>query len=128
MLRNLHSRFSVCGWCVLILFFLFTATNAIAQLPDLSQKISGHYIEIPLEEVLKDISLKAHIRFSYSPELIPVKQKISYNAENKILADVLDDLCRNANIQYTLVKDYVVLKSAKAEHSPQLGSKRRLLQ
>ena len=81
----------------------------MAQDPDLQQKISVEYNEVTLETILQDLTNRAHIRFSYSIELIPAKQKITCHAKNKPLNVVLGEIFNQAGIKYELIDGYLVL-------------------
>ena len=105
------SRLFIAG----ILFWLCTF-YAIAQTPDLSERISVEYYNISLEEVLKDLTNKTGIKFSYSSKSINISQKIDLSAENIILSDILNAIFQQANIDFELISNYVVLK--KAEEIP----------
>ncbi len=62
---------------IILAVALLTGQNRLmAQDPDLQQKITVDYNEVSLETILQDLTDRSHIRFSYSIELIPAKQKI----------------------------------------------------
>jgi hypothetical protein len=96
---------------VLVLAFLFGQNLVMAQVPDLQQKITVDYNEVTLESILQDITNRSHIRFSYSIELIPAKQKITCHAKNKPLNLVLGEIFNQAGIKFELIDGYLVLTS-----------------
>ena len=57
------------------------AHNNYAQV--LEQKVSIHVTDAPLEDVLHEIANAANVFFSYSPDLISTKNRVTYHAENK---------------------------------------------
>ncbi|MBN1415575.1 MAG: TonB-dependent receptor [Bacteroidales bacterium] len=94
---------------------LLSGIPSFSQAPDLTQKITVHYSNLSLESVLKDLSRSAGIRFSYSPDAIPVNIRINYNAVNKSTEEVLKDIFSQAGIRYTVVAGYLVLKTGEEE-------------
>jgi hypothetical protein len=94
---------------VLVLTVLFGHNLVLAQDPDLQQKITVDYNEVSLETILQDLTNRSHIRFSYSIELIPAKEKITCNAKNKPLIVVLGEIFNEAGIKYELIDGYLVL-------------------
>lgn len=73
------------------------------------QNLSLRFVNTPLEQVLQQISAQSSVRFSYSPDAIPVNKSISYTCTSRKLSLVLDDICTLAGIQYKLVGDHLVL-------------------
>jgi len=126
MLKQINTGSFLSTLIFLFFVFLFAEPDSRAQTPDLNQKITVRYSLVPLDEVLNDISKTFHIQFSYSPSLIPVKQKITYTAEKVTLEKVLRDIFEQTGIHYTIINGYLVLKPAQADaaiqHKPIQGS------
>jgi len=76
------------GGLLSCLLLFLTEGVTLTQQPDLKQKITVRYSDIPLESILKDLSQSAHIQFSYSSDRIPVNTKITLFAENETLEKV----------------------------------------
>ncbi len=108
---------------VLVLAVLFGQNLVMAQDPDLQQKITVDYNEVALETILQDLTNRSHIRFSYSIELIPAKQKITCHAKNKPLNLVLGDIFNQAGIKYELIDGYLVLTAIPAKNAGTIESK-----
>ncbi len=53
---------------------------------------------------------KGDIRFSYSPQLIPVDKKISVRAKKKTIEEIFELILKKNGIDYVLVEGQVVLK------------------
>ena len=96
--------------CLLLL--CLGATLARAQ-PDLSRKISMNVIEGRLEYVLQEIGRTADVDLSYSSKKIDLTQLVSIQKQDAPLADVLDELARQANLDYLIVEDHIVIKPGK---------------
>jgi hypothetical protein len=114
MLKKTYHRLIRCGM-VLLLIVLISSPVARGQEPDLQQRITVTYHEVPLEKVLQDITGTTHIHFSYSVELIPADKKITCNAVNKPLLKVLAEIFRQAGIRYEVVDGYLVLTALPGE-------------
>jgi|WetSurSiteA1Bulk_404760.scaffolds.fasta_scaffold00024_4 hypothetical protein len=123
MLKLLNKWFHFTGCFLLPALLILTGLVSRAQPPDMGQKLTVHYSGVALEKVLTEISNKAHVRFSFSPSLIPVKQKITYTAENKPLEQILNDIFLQCGIQFTLVNGYIVLKTIPDEITNQVPAK-----
>jgi hypothetical protein len=119
MLNHHHKYILPAGFILFSALLVVMVQPAFSQGPDLNRKISVHYAGIPLEMVLKDLSHSAGILFSYSPGNIPVNFMIRYNAVNKPVGKVLEELFLQAGIRYTLVAGYLVLKKANEEILPE---------
>ena len=67
------------------------------------------YEDVTLEYLLEQISAKTRIKFSYSPDLVPVKQRLSYSCRNKPVVQILSDIFVTTGIRYSIVNDYIVV-------------------
>ncbi len=99
-------------------FWLALLTDAFNQNSLPEKNLSFRFENVPLEEVLKQISAQTAIRFSYSPDAIPVNKSISYTCTSRKLSLVLDDICKLAGIHYKLVGDHLVLTQANVPLPP----------
>ncbi len=103
-------------------FLFFLGVNLLAQSNLSDQKISVTFNQVPLEQILFDISQKTGVQFSFNPKALPLEQKVSYKANNKTLDKILTDLFSQVNIQYDFVENHLVLKPIKeseiAQKSP----------
>jgi len=64
----------------------------------------------PLGEVLRQISEKGDIQFSYSSQIISTNQEISFKCTNKSVKDVLNEILGSRGIDWLEVENQVVLK------------------
>ncbi|MEQ8706953.1 MAG: DUF4974 domain-containing protein [Phaeodactylibacter sp.] len=72
-----------------------------------------------LEEVLGDLEQRYKVHFSYSPDFIPLEQKVSVNSEAATLETIMDEICRQLPISYRKIGDQVMLKPSRQKD--QLG-------
>jgi len=122
MLKLFHRILTTGNLALCAALVLFTGLNA--QVPDLHQKISFRYDNISIDTILRDLEQRTRIRFSYSAEMIPADTKITIHVENLGLKRVLDDIFRQAGIQYQVVNGYLVLTLAE-EDQPRVKSDRK---
>lgn len=87
---------------------LIAVTVACAQNLDTKITIQAH--NQSLEEVIRQISEKGNILFSYNPQSIPVAKKISVDAYNSPLSDVFKKVFTANGIDYTITEKQVILK------------------
>jgi len=86
--------------------------GAFAQ-PDLSTRISMNVIDGRLEYVLQEIGKMADVELSYSSKKIDLSQHVSIQKTNAPLAEILNELVRQTNLDYMIVEDHIVIKPAK---------------
>ena len=86
--------------------------SAFAQ-PDLSKRISMNVIDGRLEYVLQEIGKIADVEFSYSSKKIDLSQHVSIQKTNATLAEILNELVRQAKLDYMIVEDHIVIKPGK---------------
>ena len=96
--------------CLLIIF-LGTA-SAFAQ-PDLSKRMSMNVIDGRLEYVLQEIGKIADVELSYSSKKIDLSQHVSIQKTNATLAEILNELVKQAKLDYMIVEDHIVIKPGK---------------
>ncbi len=95
-----------------LLIFCLGIASVFAQ-PDLSKRISMNFIDGRLEYVLQEIGKMADVELSYSSKKIDLSQNVSIQKSNAPLADILNELVRQANLDYMIVEDHIVIKPAK---------------
>lgn len=99
----------------LLPLLLITALNVVLQAnPTNGQEVLNTKINLVAEQkevktVLGEISKLAGIKFVYSAQRIPTRQKVSVVARDRRLGDVLDGLLRPLNICYRVSGNQVVL-------------------
>lgn len=97
----------------------FAMTVALIALLGLNAKaqstITIHVRDVPLSTALDLISDESALQFSYNPRRIDAKQKVSIDAADRPLKEVLDELGKLAEFEYSFVEDQIVLKKSHPE-------------
>ncbi|MBN1145465.1 MAG: TonB-dependent receptor [Bacteroidales bacterium] len=91
-----------------ILLFIFIGTEVHAQQNTLPEKISLVASEQTFEEVINRLVEKYNLSFYFSSSKIPVQTKITIHAEALPLTAFLDEICRQAGINYRIRSSQVV--------------------
>ncbi|MBO9616893.1 MAG: TonB-dependent receptor [Dyadobacter sp.] len=86
----------------------------------LNRSISITVQEKSLKSVLHLIEKQAEIKFSYSPQVVPVRQPVTLNAANRSLGEVLDLILKPLQVRYVVAGRQIILSRAEAE--PKTGS------
>lgn len=101
--------------------YLLTSLLCIASIKSFCQEdvmkktVTGNYKDIPLKNVLSEISKQCKIRLSYSPKQIPEDSLITIRFYKAPLEEVLKQLKKQTNFEYELIDNYIVLKKS---HTP----------
>ncbi len=99
-----------------ILFFCFLLLAASASFAqNLNKKITLEVYNQPLGEVIKLISEKGNILFSFNPQTIPIDKKITLVARNTSLLKIFEQVFTANGIEYTLSEKQVILKQSGKE-------------
>ena len=76
----------------------------------LDKKVSVHFKKASLHKVLKELTEKNNIYFSYSSNVIPLDKIITLHLRNVSLKKALDDIFQEAEVDYKIVDNQIVLK------------------
>ena len=95
---------------LLILVCWLGLSEVGAQEAGLEQRVDLSYQQVRLGRVLKDISKRYSVRFTYSRDFIPVGKKMSLRVDNQKLGLALDELFAPTQIRYLAIGDQIVLK------------------
>lgn len=93
---------------VALLFLIFVPVLLKAQSTEV-ENISLRYSNIPLHEVLSQLSRSHGLIFYFSSSKINVHSSISIAAENKSLTEVLDIIKKQSNFDYKISGNKVIL-------------------
>ncbi|MCB0561817.1 MAG: hypothetical protein H6573_20260 [Lewinellaceae bacterium] len=104
----------------LLFFFGFLFGLSTLQGQPLEQLVTLRYSSEPLGDVLADISRNYPVRFSYSPNFIPVDRHVTLNVVNEPLAAALDNIAEQVPVAYAAVGGQVLLKPDNSREN-QLG-------
>jgi len=109
---QLISRFMRIGLLPLLLVSTFAGTlyaNHISGQEVLNRKVSLVAEQKEVKSILTELSKLADIKFVYSAQRIPCRQKVSLRAKDETLGDVLDDLLDPLDINYHVSGEQIVL-------------------
>jgi len=98
----MHPRF------LILLVLLLLVRIALSQ--DLNKQISIVANDQPLGEVIRQISETGKIYFSYNSQTIPVGLKITIQAHDRTIKDILDEVLTKNGIDYFIIENQVILK------------------
>jgi hypothetical protein len=82
-----------------------------AQNNHLSTKVTLKYEKVRLEQVLNALTQTYGFHFSYSTDLVNVRQKVSVSAENVDLRTALETMLRETTIDFLQVGNHIVLRN-----------------
>jgi hypothetical protein len=104
--------------CSIIFWYSFISASLLSFESKAQTKLSDIKLTVgisnaPLSELLEQISKKSNIPFSYNPKKIPSDQKIDYQATNKSLPSILDELSEKFGLKYMMVENQIILKPEK---------------
>jgi len=99
---------------ITLFFLIFFPIVSFAQ-DILQTTISLQIKDKRIEEVFEIISKETGIIFTYSPNHIPIKQKVSIRANNNELSDVIDQFLAPycSNIKYLVSNERLTIKAKK---------------
>ncbi len=83
------------------------------------KKISLSVNQQEIKQVLNQISQKIDVKFVYSAQKIPCRQRVSLSADNEKLGDVLSKLLQPFGVRYEVAGNKIILR--KKEESPYEG-------
>jgi hypothetical protein len=102
-----------CKTCLLVLWFSLIASLAIAH--DLLEKrISLTVLNRPLDETLQKIGDLGGFSFSYSPDMIDVKGRVSVQANNQSVREILTVLLRD-KVSFKERRRYIILQKIEVQ-------------
>ena len=108
-------RISLYQVLVALIFATVSAAGTVGAQDILNQKITIQVSNLEMKAVLSKLNKLTQLRFTYSSSLIKSQRKVSINAVDKPLGDILDDLLKPANITYKIEGKQVVLIKNMAE-------------
>jgi TonB-linked SusC/RagA family outer membrane protein len=87
-----------------VAFFQLFASETYSQLTKLTLKLE----DVKISDVLKDIESQSEFFFLYSPKLIDVERKVSIDAENETIKDILINLFDD-KVKFSVLDRQIVL-------------------
>jgi TonB-linked SusC/RagA family outer membrane protein len=108
-------RISLYQLLIAFIFATMSAAGTVGAQDMLNQKITIQVNNLEMKTVLNKLNKLTQLRFTYSSSLIKSQRKVSINAVDRPLGDILDDLFKPANITYKIDGKQVVLIKNTAE-------------
>ncbi len=93
-----------------LLLLLLLSYPAIAQDNLNSTRISVDFQSVRLDEVLKTITEKSGVSFSYNPRRLAVDQQITFKANQKTVNEILTELSMMASFEFEPLEGKVILQ------------------
>ena len=98
---------------VLVIVFIFYDFPVFAQKKLPVESITILAEDQSIAEILKILTQKSGLQFSFNPKRIDVNQRTNYSAINKSLSTILNELAEKFGWSYDFVEDQIVLKPDK---------------
>ncbi|MFK7903820.1 MAG: hypothetical protein AB8B69_01785, partial [Chitinophagales bacterium] len=76
----------------------------------LSKKVTMERVDVSVEDVLKELSKKCEVRFSYSKNLVAVGKKVDVHFEGKSLRFILEEILEPIGAGYKVLGKRIILK------------------
>ncbi|WP_242203087.1 SusC/RagA family TonB-linked outer membrane protein [Aestuariivivens insulae] len=91
------------------MLLLFVTMTRLFAVEANGQNVTIDVKNIELEKVFAEIETKTELNFFYNNSLIDVTKKVSLEAKDQELTQVLNNLFETTNIDYRLLKDQIIL-------------------
>ena len=112
--RRLTKPFALLPALIWSLFLSIGAAKASPTQPILEQPITLQVREERMAAVLSKIETQANVHFQYSRQLIGASRRVSVNAVEQPLAQLLNQLLDPLQVSYKLVNNGIILRPALA--------------
>lgn len=94
-----------------LFLFLFSTTSIRAQYDILSVEVSFQYEKTRIKEILDDLSTKYKVKFSYSSNVVNVRQRVTVAVKESPLSIGLDEIFSTTAIVYSRIGQHIVLRN-----------------
>jgi TonB-linked SusC/RagA family outer membrane protein len=102
-------KLSLIQCCIAMIFTGVSLARDVTAQELLNRKISIQIENQGLMSILTSIEKQADVKFTYRPKLIAASQKISLNATNESLSQVLDKILNPLKIKYKAIGNQIIL-------------------
>ena len=96
---------------VAFIILLSFAPSLWGQYDLLSVEVSFDYEKVKIKDALQDISERYQVKFSYSSNVVNVRQKVTAKVEEAPLSIGLDELFLTTRIVYSRIGQHIVLRN-----------------
>lgn len=94
-----------------ILFMVLSTLNITASIYSQYAKVSLDINNGSIEEVFQEIENQSEFNIFYKVDQIDITKKVSINAEEQLLSEVLDDVLAGQDVSYAVLDKIIVIKS-----------------
>jgi len=98
---------------LITLILIVTALNVSARVYSQYAKITVNINNGTLEDVFKAIEKQTDFNIFYNVEQVNLKQKVSVDAKEELVSEVLDKVLTDAGVSYTVLDKTIVIKEKK---------------
>jgi len=102
-------KLSLIQCCIAMIFTGVSLARDVTAQELLNRKISIQIENQGIMSILTTIEKQADVKFTYRPKLIAASQKISLNATNESLSQVLDKILNPLKIKYKAIGNQIIL-------------------
>ncbi|CAG5071398.1 hypothetical protein DYBT9623_03428 [Dyadobacter sp. CECT 9623] len=102
---------------LILLLFTLTFSNSVSAQDLLEKRISIRVNNQPLDETLQQIAELGNFSFSYSPDMIDIKSRVSINASGERIRDILNALFKN-KVTFKERRKYIILQKNDEPEKP----------
>lgn len=107
VLKKLFLMTKITVFCFFLSIIQVMAVDSYAQMTRMSLKVENER----LENVFSKIEKESEFFFLYNKDLIDVEQKVSVNAQNETIKDILDVVLSGKDIAFTVFNRQIVLSN-----------------
>lgn len=95
------------GMIAILICGVTLAHNNYGQVLD--REISISVTEVSFDETLMEIAQQAHVKFAYSPELLNIHDRITFEAQHRSLREILNEILLPRKVQYVVQKNGITI-------------------
>lgn len=106
---------------IAVIFAGVSLAHGLSAQDLLNKKVTLRIDNKDIKSILRNIENAADVKFTYRPKLISIDQRISINANNEKLSEVLEKLLKPLNISWEIIGDQIILKKNFSENSSLIG-------
>src|SRR5687767_8100939 len=102
-------KISVAQFAIALVFSTLAFSNGLTAQGVLDNEVTIRFENVRLKNALKKLEKLAGAKFAYSPNIVRDLEKVSLQADNEKLGDLLSDLLGPMGISYEVIADRISL-------------------
>lgn len=116
--RLLHRimKITLIQFVLAVVFSTITMANSVNGQRKLDTKVTVSITNVTLENALSQLEKKANVKFSYNSRISQLGLKVSVDAVEENLADVLAIILKPLNISYSEVSNQIILENKESQN------------